>query len=70
MEQTAVAKASGILMQYQVDWIKDQSAEMQDDVFGKAIGAAFRAGDLSLADMTGADLQPLTVAELREMDRI
>ena len=25
MEQTAVAKASGILMQYQVDWIKDQS---------------------------------------------
>jgi hypothetical protein len=39
-------------------------------VLGKTKAAAWRRGDLTLRDMLGADLQPLTLAELRRMDRL
>jgi 8-oxo-dGTP pyrophosphatase MutT (NUDIX family) len=42
----------------------------QDEVLGKTKAAAWRAGKLSLEDMLGADLQPLTLAELRDLDRL
>lgn len=51
-------------------WIRDQGPAAQDQVFGRARAEAFRAGDLDLAGMLGKDLQPLTLEELRAMDRI
>lgn len=51
-------------------WLEGRSAEEQDEVLGVTKAAAWRRGDLSLRDMLGADLQPLTLAELRRLDRL
>lgn len=51
-------------------WLQDQPQAAQDEVLGKTRAAAFRAGDLSMRDMLGKDLQPLTLEELRRLDRI
>lgn len=51
-------------------WLEGRSAAEQDEVLGKTKAAAWRRGDLTLRDMLGADLQPLTLAELRRMDRL
>lgn len=52
------------------DWVDSQSAEAQDRIFGATRGKAYRAGKLKLEKMVGNDLEPLTVAELRDLDRI
>jgi SPP1 gp7 family putative phage head morphogenesis protein len=52
------------------EWIATQSIEDQNAVFGRSRAEAWRAGKLSLRDMMGRDLQPLTLAELRRLDRI
>lgn len=52
-------------------WLEGRSQAEQDRVIGsKAAAAAWRAGRLSFDKMLGADLQPLSVAELRRLDRI
>lgn len=51
-------------------WLREQPAADQDLVLGKAKGAAWRAGSLSMRDMLGRDLQPLTLEELRRLDRL
>lgn len=52
------------------DWLGQQSKKDQDEALGKTKAEAWRSGKLPLAKMLGADLQPLTLAELRAMDRI
>lgn len=51
-------------------WLADQPKAAQDEVLGKARAAAWRDGDLSLRDMLGKDLKPLSLEELRRLDRI
>lgn len=52
------------------DWIEKMPAGEQDKWFGKAKGAAFRAGKVALKDLLGRDLQPLTLSELRDLERL
>jgi SPP1 gp7 family putative phage head morphogenesis protein len=52
------------------DWLGQQSKKDQNEALGKTKAEAWRSGKLPLAKMLGADLQPLTLAELRELDRI
>lgn len=51
-------------------WLEGQGVDVQDEVLGKTKAAAWRSGSLTLKQMLGADLEPLTVAELRRLDRI
>lgn len=51
-------------------WLEDQPREVQDEVLGKSRAEAWRNGDLSFKDMVGKDMLPLTVQELRDLDRI
>lgn len=51
-------------------WLERQGVDVQNEVLGKAKANAWRSGKLSLRSMLGADLEPLTLAELREMDRL
>jgi hypothetical protein len=39
-------------------------------MLGKQKSAAWRRGDITLKQMLGRDLQPLTLAELREKDAL
>jgi SPP1 gp7 family putative phage head morphogenesis protein len=52
------------------EWWEGRSAAEQDEILGKTKAAAWRRGDLTLDQMFGRDLQPLSVAELRRLDRI
>lgn len=52
------------------EWLRDKPASEQDEVFGKTKASAWRAGKLSVHDMLGKDLQPLTLEELRRLDFI
>ena len=52
------------------EWLERLPADDQEMVLGKAKAEAWRSGKLKLKDMLGADLQPLTLAQLRELDRI
>ena len=52
------------------EWLERLPADEQEMVLGKAKAEAWRSGKLKLKDMLGADLQPLTLAQLRELDRI
>lgn len=52
------------------DWLRKQPKGDQDQMLGKTKAAAWRRGDLSFERMVGRDLQPLTLAELRRLDRI
>jgi SPP1 gp7 family putative phage head morphogenesis protein len=52
------------------DWLGGRPIAEQDEVLGKTRASAWRAGKLSFEQMVGRDLQPLTVAELRRLDRI
>lgn len=47
-------------------WLKDQSAERQDEVLGPTRAELFRAGKLDLRDMLNATGEPLTLEELRK----
>jgi hypothetical protein len=48
------------------DWIEDQGEDVQNKVFGSTVATAWRAGRLTIDQMLGRDLQPLTLAELRK----
>lgn len=52
------------------DWLEGRSVAEQDEVLGKTKATAWRSGKLPIDKMLGADLQPLTLAELRRLDRI
>lgn len=52
------------------EWVETIPKDEQDRYFGKTKAAAWRAGKLTLKDMVGRDMQPLTLAELRELDRL
>lgn len=52
------------------EWVETIPKGEQDRYFGKTKAAAWRAGKLTLKDMLGRDMQPLTLAELRELDRL
>ncbi len=52
------------------EWLQERPIAEQDDILGRAKAKAWRAGALSLDDMLGRDLQPLTLAELRDMGRL
>lgn len=51
-------------------WLASRSITEQNEVLGVAKAKAWRTGQLSLKQMLGRDLQPLTLAELRRLDRI
>jgi SPP1 gp7 family putative phage head morphogenesis protein len=51
-------------------WLATQSISEQNTVLGKTKAEAWRAGKITLKQMLGRDLQPLTLAELRRLDRI
>jgi SPP1 gp7 family putative phage head morphogenesis protein len=50
-------------------WLATQSISEQNTVLGKTKAEAWRAGKITLKQMLGRDLQPLTLAELRRLDR-
>lgn len=52
------------------EWLQSQSKARQDEVLGKTKAEAWRSGRLPIEKMLGADLQPLTLQELRDMDRL
>lgn len=52
------------------EWLKGQSEAVQNQVLGKTKAEAWRAGELSFDRMVGRDLQPLTIGELRRLDRL
>lgn len=51
-------------------WLEDQPKDVQNEVLGRTRADAWRAGKLPFDKMVGRDMQPLTVAELRRLDRI
>ena len=51
-------------------WLEGRSIAEQNEVLGKTKATAWRAGNLTLAQMLGRDLQPLSLAELRRLDRL
>lgn len=52
------------------DWLEGQGVAVQDEMLGRTRAAAWRSGKLSLDQMLGRDLQPLSIADLRRLDRI
>lgn len=52
------------------EWLGSQSVADQNLVLGRAKAEAWRAGKLELRDMLGRDMQPLTLAELKDLDRL
>jgi SPP1 gp7 family putative phage head morphogenesis protein len=52
------------------EWVETIPRAEQDRYFGKTKAAAWRAGKLTLKDMLGRDMEPLTLAELRDLDRL
>lgn len=51
-------------------WLEGRSVAEQNEVLGRTKAEAWRSGKLTIERMLGADLQPLTLAELRDMDRL
>jgi SPP1 gp7 family putative phage head morphogenesis protein len=52
------------------DWLEGRSQDEQDEVLGVTRARAWRAGKLDFDKMIGRDLDTLTIAELRRLDRI
>lgn len=50
------------------EWLAQLPQDEQEMVLGKTKARAWRAGKLTLKQMLGADLQPLTLAELEGLD--
>ena len=50
------------------EWLEGQSVAVQNEVLGKTKADAWRAGEITIQQMLGRDLQPLTIAELRALD--
>lgn len=53
-----------------VQWLEGRSIGEQNEVLGKRKAELWRAGKLTIAKMFGPDLEPLSLAELRRLDRI
>jgi len=51
-------------------WLEGQGVGVQNEVLGRTKAEAWRSGKLPLRKMLGSDLQPLTLDELRQLDRI
>lgn len=51
-------------------WLETQDAATQNEVLGATKADAWRNGKLTIEQMLGRDLEPLTLAELRDLDRI
>lgn len=51
-------------------WLETQPRAAQDQVLGKTVATAWRSGKLTIEQMLGRDMQPLTLRELKELDRI
>lgn len=51
------------------DWLKRQSVDVQETVLGVTRAKLFRAGKLPIERFVGADLQPLTLKELRTLEK-
>lgn len=51
------------------EWLKRQSAELQDEVLGASRGKLFRAGKLPIERFVGNDLQPLNLDQLRKLEK-
>ena len=52
------------------EWLTTRPHAEQEEMLGKQKSAAWRRGDITLKQMLGRDLQPLTLAELREKDAL
>ncbi len=52
------------------EWLQTRPQAEQDEMLGKTKAAAWRRGDITLQQMLGRDLQPLTLEELRQKDRL
>ena len=52
------------------EWLRTRPQAEQDEMLGKTKAAAWRRGEITLQQMLGRDLQPLSLAELREKDRL
>jgi len=52
------------------EWLRTRPQSEQDEMLGKTKAAAWRRGEITLQQMLGRDLQPLSLAELREKDRL
>lgn len=52
------------------EWLGTRSKADQDTVLGKTRAAAWRAGRLTLRDILGRDGLPLSIPELRRLDKI
>lgn len=51
-------------------WLGTRTVAEQNEVLGVAKGQAWRDGMVTLKDLLGRDLEPLTLAELRALDRL
>ncbi len=51
-------------------WLEGRSVAEQNEVLGRTRADAWRNGSLTIDKMLGADMEPLTIAELRRMDLI
>lgn len=52
------------------EWVEGRSIAEQNEVLGKTRANAWRAGKLDFDKMIGRDLEILTIAELRRLDRL
>lgn len=51
-------------------WLMGRSVAEQNEVLGRRKAEAWRSGKLSLEQMLGRDLEPLSLAQLRQLDRL
>lgn len=51
------------------EWLRKQSAEVQDEVLGPGKAALFRKGELDVSDLVDDNLRPLSLRELRRKAR-
>ena len=52
------------------NWLATRPQAEQNEMLGQTKAAAWRRGDITLQQMLGRDLQPLTLQELRDKDRL
>lgn len=52
------------------EWLEGRSQQEQNEVLGRTRANAWRRGKITLRQLLGPSLQPLTLAQLRELDRL
>jgi len=62
--ETRASEDGPIRWQPATEWLEGADKETQDRVLGKRVGAAFRAGKLTVDQTIGPDMQPLTIEQL------